>query len=115
VLSKKLLAIGLSVILVVVLSLGMDLPVQAANLANGEQVFNVHCVGCHVQGGNIVRRGKTLKKKALQRNHFDTLEAIAAIVANGKNNMSAYQDRLTAQQIQDVAAYVLDQADRGWR
>jgi len=45
----------------------------------------------------------------------DSLEAIASLVANGKNNMSAYKDRLSEKQIEDVSAYVLEQAETGWR
>jgi cytochrome c6 len=90
-------------------------PAAAADLASGEQVFQTHCEGCHVNGGNIIRRGKTLKLNALQRNGMDSLEAIAQIVTNGKNNMSAFRDRLTDEQIQDVAAYVLDRAETGWK
>lgn len=86
----------------------------AADTANGAQIFSVHCAGCHDKGGNIVRRGKTLKQKALKKYGMDSLDAIASIVANGKNNMSAYKDRLTEQQIKDVAAYVLEQAEIGW-
>ncbi|HEY9300231.1 MAG TPA: c-type cytochrome [Phormidium sp.] len=86
----------------------------AADLGNGEKVFNVNCVGCHVNGGNIIRRGKNLKLKALQKNGYADVEAIASIVTNGKANMSAYKDRLTEQQIEDVAAYVLEQAQKDW-
>lgn len=89
--------------------------VAAAELDSGAQVFEAQCIGCHINGGNIVRRGKTLKLKALQRNGMDSIEAITAIVTNGKGNMSAYKDRLTEQQIQDVAAYVLDRAEKNWR
>ncbi|MDM9381740.1 c-type cytochrome [Chlorogloeopsis sp. ULAP01] len=87
---------------------------SAADTANGAQVFSIHCVGCHINGGNIVRRGKTLKAKALKKNGMDSIEAIASIVTNGKNNMSAYKDRLTVQEIQDVSAYVLEQAQKDW-
>jgi len=90
-------------------------PASAADIANGEQIFSVHCAGCHINGGNIVRRGKNLQKKALKKYGMDSLEAVAAIVTNGKNNMSAYKDRLSAQEIQEVAAYVLEQAEKGWR
>jgi cytochrome c6 len=88
---------------------------SAADTANGAQIFNIHCAGCHINGGNIIRRGKTLKAKALKKNGMDSIEAIASIVTNGKNNMSAYKDRLTAQEIQDVSAYVLEQAQKGWQ
>lgn len=87
----------------------------AADTANGAKIFNNQCAGCHINGGNIVRRGKTLKQKALKRNGVDNLEAITTLVANGKNNMSAYKDRLTTQEIEDVSAYVLEQAAKNWR
>ncbi|AFY34248.1 cytochrome c6 PetJ [Calothrix sp. PCC 7507] len=87
----------------------------ALDTVNGSQIFSVQCAGCHLNGGNIVRRGKTLKQKALKRYGMDSLEAITDIVTNGKSNMSAYKDRLNAQQIQDVAAYVLEQAEKDWR
>jgi cytochrome c6 len=90
-------------------------PPVAADTATGAKIFSLQCAGCHVNGGNIVRRGKTLKQKALKKNGMDSLEAIANIVTDGKNNMSAYKDRLSEQQIQDVSAYVLEQADKGWR
>ncbi|MBE9180774.1 c-type cytochrome [Oculatella sp. LEGE 06141] len=99
-----------------VLLLGLILAPSAlaVDMESGEQIFGVYCIGCHGGGGNIVRRGKTLKQKALERNGLASLEAIAHLVANGKNNMSAYSDRLTQQQIQDVAGYVLEQAEQGW-
>lgn len=90
-------------------------PAWAANLENGEKVFQVNCVGCHVNGGNIIRRGKNLKLKALQKNGYADVEAIASLVTNGKANMSAYKDRLTPQQIEDVATYVLEQAQKSWK
>jgi cytochrome c6 len=90
-------------------------PANAADTANGEQLFNFHCAGCHINGGNIIRRGKNLQKKALKKYGMDSLEAVEAIVTNGKNNMSAYKDRLSTQEIEDVAAYVLEQAEKGWR
>lgn len=83
-------------------------------LGNGQLIFEAQCVGCHVHGGNIIRRGKTLKLKALQRNHRDSVEAIANLVRNGKMPMSAYKDTLTEQEILDVSAYVLNQAQQGW-
>jgi len=90
-------------------------PSLASDLANGERVFNAYCAGCHINGGNIVRRGKNLKMRALRRFKMDSLAAIANIVTNGKNNMSAYSDRLSTEEIQDVAAYVLERAEQNWR
>jgi cytochrome c6 len=89
-------------------------PAIAADLSHGAEIFNANCAGCHASGGNIVRRNKTLKLKALSKFGMDSVAAIADIVANGKNNMSAYKERLNRQEIEDVAAYVLAQAESDW-
>lgn len=101
-------------LILILLNLNFISPALADDI-NGTQIFSVHCAGCHINGSNIIRRGKNLKMKALKKNNMDSIEAIASIVTNGKNNMSAYKDRLTEQQIQDVAAYVLEQAEKNWR
>jgi cytochrome c6 len=90
-------------------------PVLAADTTNGAKIFEVHCAGCHMNGGNIVRWNKTLKLNSLNWNKVNSVEAIATLVANGKANMSAYKDRLTPTEIEDVSAYVLEQAQKGWR
>jgi cytochrome c6 len=89
-------------------------PALADVTIDGAAIFEVHCVGCHIHGGNIIRRGKTLKLPALKRNGMDSVAAIAELVTNGKANMSAYGDRLTQEEIQAVAAYVWQQAEQGW-
>jgi cytochrome c6 len=88
---------------------------SSPNLTNGAQVFEAQCAGCHVGGGNIIRRGKNLKLKTLQKNHVETIAAIAALVTAGKGNMSAYGNRITAIEINDVSAYVLNQAEQNWK
>ncbi len=90
-------------------------PAIAAQTNHGAELFSIHCAGCHINGGNIIRRGKNLKKPALKKYGMDTIEAVTGIITNGKNNMSAYKDRLTTPEIQEVAAYVLEQAEIGWR
>jgi cytochrome c6 len=102
-------------LLIVVIIVGFSPIALAADLQPGAQVFEMQCAGCHINGGNIIRRGKNLKQKALEKNGYASVEAIAQIVTNGKNNMSAYGDRLTPDQIQAVSNYVLDQAQRGWK
>jgi cytochrome c6 len=112
---KKILVFCLSLCLVTIALFTSPVPAIATELQSGAEVFEVHCAGCHVNGGNIIRRGKNLKQKALEKNGYSTVEAIAQIVTNGKSNMSAYKDRLTPEQIQTVAAYVLEQAAAGWQ
>jgi cytochrome c6 len=43
-----------------------------------------------------------------------SIEAITTQVNNGKNAMPAFKGRLTDEDIADVAAYVLSQAEKGW-
>ncbi len=45
---------------------------------------------------------------------MNSAEAIIAQVTNGKNAMPAFKARLKPEQIEDVAAYVLGQADKSW-
>lgn len=87
----------------------------STQLDRGAQIFEMHCSGCHAGGGNIIRRGKNLKLKALRKNQMDTIAAIETIVTQGKANMSAYGDRLTASEITAVATYVLHQAENDWK
>jgi cytochrome c6 len=101
--------------------LGLGLPVVACaiptaeTLALGSQVFEVNCAGCHAGGGNIVRRGKNLKLKTLERNQMATIHAIGEIVTQGKGNlMSAYGEKLSPEEITAVAGYVLDRAQHDW-
>jgi cytochrome c6 len=114
---QKFMFRGVQCLTILALVMLAALPTWAANITPSAQsaaLFEVHCAGCHLNGGNIVRRGKTLKIKALQQNHVDTIEAIATLIANGKNNMSAYRDKLDVPQIEAIAHYVLDQAQKGW-
>ena len=110
---KKLLTFVLLMLLI--LTTAFIQPSRAAETADGAKIFSTNCAGCHINGSNIIRRGKNLKLKALKKYDMDSIEAISSIVANGKNNMSAYKDRLSEQEIQNVATYVLEQAETGWR
>ena len=108
---KQLLAFLLTIALILTAA---PSSARATDMSSGEEVFQVHCAGCHINGGNIIRRGKTLKQKALKKYGVDSLEAIAALVTNGKNNMPAFQERLSAVQIQAVSTYVLEAAAKDW-
>ncbi|BAZ45015.1 cytochrome c6 [Chondrocystis sp. NIES-4102] len=106
------------VTLILILATFTSSPVLAdtdSNLISGSKIFEANCAGCHANGGNIIRRGKNLKAKALAKNKVDTVEAIALLVTNGKNNMSAYKDKLTAEEITAVSTYVLEQAQQNWK
>jgi len=98
------------------MSIGMAAPALAADLAAGESVFSNNCAACHSGGGNVVEPAKTLEKEALQEYLAGGMNeaAVKTQVANGKNSMPAWKDRLSAEEIANVAAYVIDSANKGW-
>jgi cytochrome c6 len=87
----------------------------AAGAGAGAALFETNCAGCHAGGGNIIRRGKSLKLKALKKNGRASVELIADIVTHGKANMSAYGDRLTPAEITLLSNYVWEQAQIDWK
>lgn len=82
--------------------------------AAGATIFSANCASCHMGGKNVVNAAKTLKKADLDKYGMYSLEAIITQVSKGKNAMPALLGRLSPQQIEDVASYVLAQADKGW-
>ncbi len=80
----------------------------------GAQLFAQHCAGCHIHGGNIIRRGRTLKLAALVRNGIEGPEAIARIAADGLGQMGAYGAVLGEGGPEAVGAWVWQQAQNAW-
>ena len=85
-----------------------------AQLAEGGRLFANTCAGCHLNGGNIVRRDRTLKVKALQRRGIDGPEAIARIAAEGIGRMDGYAKVLGPDGPEKVGAWVWKQALENW-
>ena len=102
--------------LVLLLSLGSGGASLAAepDASTGALLFEQHCAGCHINGGNIIRRGKNLKLKTLEREQIATVDAIAAIAREGRGQMSGYADVLGSEGDQLVAEWVLMQAQNAW-
>ena len=88
-------------------------PVHAA--ADGAALFEAHCVGCHLNGGNIIRRGKTLKLKALERNGIQGPLEIAMIATEGRGQMSGYGEVLGKEGADAVAKWIWQQAQNDWQ
>lgn len=86
----------------------------AADAQNGAKLFTVHCAACHQGGRNVIQADKTLKLDALQANNIDSIEAITTQITQGKMAMPSFTAKLTAEEIEDVATYVLNQAKQGW-
>ena len=81
---------------------------------SGEKLFMDNCSGCHVNGGNIIRRGKNLKMPALQRNGIDNPEAIARIAREGVGSMDGYKKFLGEEGDVIVANWIWLQAQKAW-
>ena len=94
----------------------LSFPYQAIaiNKNEGESIFIAHCSGCHINGGNIIRRNKTLKAKDLKRNGIDNPEAIALIARDGTGIMSGYKDVLSKEEDKIVANWILEQSQNAW-
>ncbi|MDZ8023499.1 MAG: cytochrome c6 PetJ [Nostoc sp. SerVER01] len=93
-------------------------PALAAETSNGAKIFEANCASCHIGGGNILITEKTLKKEALSKYlkdyDNDSIQAIIHQVQNGKNAMPAFKDKLSPEEILQVAAYVFQNAQQGW-
>ena len=81
---------------------------------SGVNLFKHNCAGCHINGGNIIRRSKKLKISSLKRNGIDNPEAIAKIARQGIGIMSGYEDELGENGDQIVANWVWEQAQKAW-
>ena len=82
--------------------------------SEGSVLFDLHCAGCHPHGGNIIRRGRTLKLEALKRRDIASKEAIAEIARHGIGQMGGYEDVLGASGDQLVAEWIWQQAQKAW-
>ena len=101
-------------ILSCLISLLHPINVQAEPQIDGASLFEGHCAGCHLNGGNIIRRGQTLKMKALVRNNIASAKAIAMIAREGRGQMSGYGDVLGEGGDLAVAEWVWEQAQNAW-
>ncbi|NJL09404.1 MAG: c-type cytochrome [Calothrix sp. SM1_7_51] len=107
----------LSVLLlgVAIFTFAFGSPAWAGDVVSGAKVFSANCASCHAGGKNLVQAQKSLKKEALEKYGMYSAQAIITQVTKGKGAMPAFGKRLKPAQIEDVAAYVLAQADKGWK
>jgi cytochrome c6 len=80
------------------------------NFEKGKDVFQNNCLACHKGGRNFILPEKNLKKDMLEANGMNTVNAISYQVRNGKNGMPAFGGRLSENEVEDVAFYVLQEA-----
>jgi quinohemoprotein ethanol dehydrogenase len=73
---------------------------RAADVANGEKIYKSACIYCHGERGEGGEGGG----KAISR-ELGTV-GVQEVLASGRNKMPAFGTILSAEQLQDVAAYV---------
>ena len=74
-------------------------------------IFKEHCVTCHgdnAAGGRVQVEGREIKVPNLTGEHArkPTDERIAAKISEGDDEMPAFKDKLTPQQIQDLVRFI---------
>jgi cytochrome c6 len=89
-------------------------PAFAGDVEAGAKIFKANCIGCHLRGNNTLVKDKTLKLEALEKFGMNSATAIITQVTNGKNGMPAFGKKLSTSDIENVASYVLAQAEGGW-
>lgn len=94
-------------------------PALAAETLNGGKIFNSNCAACHIGGANILVEHKTLQKEALSKYlenyNIEPIQAIIHQIQNGKGAMPTFKNKLSNQEILEVAAYVFQKAEKGWK
>ena len=80
----------------------------------GKELFAKHCSGCHMNGGNVIRRNKGLKLKNLKKNGINDVETIAKIAREGLGIMDGYANYLKDGEDLVVANWIWDQAQNAW-
>lgn len=88
--------------------------VLAVSIEDGEKIFNANCAACHAGGRNVLMPDKTLELEILHINGMDSVDAITTQVTYGKNAMPSFGGRLSGNDIENVANYVLSQSKAGW-
>jgi cytochrome c6 len=74
----------------------------------GDQLFEIHCSGCHSNGGNMVNPAKTLQKMVREANGVKTAQDIVRKVRNPGKGMTRFtHEDLSDRDAKAIAEYVL--------
>jgi mono/diheme cytochrome c family protein len=74
----------------------------AVNIENGAQLYRETCLPCHGPDGGGGEGGGAPLTSALTR------EVVFATMTEGRNTMPAFGELYSAQQMRDIAAYVVE-------
>mmetsp|Transcript_27539 Transcript_27539/g.46371 ORF Transcript_27539/g.46371 Transcript_27539/m.46371 type:complete len:189 (+) Transcript_27539:217-783(+) len=96
------------------------------DILRGEKIFQSSCSGCHEGGGNLLSRGKSLRRNDLLKFNYLDKDEMSQLISKGQGQMPAYGSftspkgnimpaKLTIDEIEDVSSYVLQQAETDWK
>jgi glucose dehydrogenase len=77
-------------------------PTRAADVVNGERIYREACLPCHGARGNGGEGGGASLLNGL------TVETAVAVTGGGRGNMPAFRDAYSADELYDVAAYIVE-------
>jgi cytochrome c6 len=104
----------ITIVTVFVATLSFAMPAHASDVAEGAKVFAANCAACHAGGRNVVNPAKSLKKADLEKYDMFSDAAIISQLISGKGAMPAFANKIDTVQMENVAAYVLSQAENNW-
>ena len=75
------------------------------HLRAGEQIFLQRCFACHSTIQDQVRSGPSLYHETIKSPHRKTAD-LKTIVLDGKGRMPPFKERISAQDLDDLIAYI---------
>ncbi len=90
------------------LALAASTVLSASAFASGEEIFKAKCAACHPDGGNIIKKEKTLHKKDLEANKLKNAKDLAKYLRAPGPGMPKYDEKsLPDKDAKEVAEYIL--------
>ncbi len=92
----------------VFLTIAASTLLAATAFAGGAEIFKAKCAACHPDGGNIMKKEKTLHKKDLEANKLKTAGDLVKYMRNPGPGMTKFDAKsLPDKDAKEVAEYIL--------
>ena len=92
----------------VYLTLAASTLMAATVFAGGADTFKAKCAMCHPDGGNIMKKDKTLKKKDLEANKLKTAKDLVKYMRAPGPGMTKFDEKaLPDKDAREVAEYIM--------
>jgi len=95
-------------LLVTIATVILAITSSTAFAATGETLFKQHCIGCHLDGGNMINPKRTLHKKDLDQQGIKNSEDIVKYMRTPGPGMTAFDAKtISDKDAKAIAEYVL--------